>query len=559
MTGAETVGPVPIGRRGPAGTVIADSPNGQVPSVYTSDDLSRPAAAEPFRSILFSNVADEPSAEPDEPAFFTDLNLDQLISAVLAGREAYNLRPFFYLPLTSAHAVRYRQEVLRDLEHGELRDGVASFGGKMQDMRECLAHASKLHHRLQQERLCLDAASIYCDAVLSLESDLAGPGISSAGLLAFRDYIVGYTRSAGFTGLLSQADAIDDWLAQIWYCLRIKGSKIRVSQYEQQADYSDDVRATFRKFEQGETTDYRSKFPSLLDLDDVEAGILERVALLNPEPFAALSAFCQEHQAYADSVISRFDREIQFFLAYLDYLTPLQAAGLSFCCPEVSSRSKAESARDAFDLVLAAKLVAARRPVVCNDIELAGPERLLVVTGPNQGGKTTYAREFGQLHYLASIGCPVPGREARIFLPDRIFTHFEREEDIENLSGKLQDELIRLHQILREATVSSIVVLNEILTSTALSDAVALSRRVLEQLTQLDALGICVTFLDELASFSPATVSMVAMVAPDNPAERTFKVLRRRADGFAYAEAVADRHGLSYDRIRARVSSEAGA
>jgi hypothetical protein len=49
------------------------------------------------------------------------------------------------MQLTSVDEVRHRQEVLRDLEHGELREGLGSFGGKMQNMRECLSQASKLH------------------------------------------------------------------------------------------------------------------------------------------------------------------------------------------------------------------------------------------------------------------------------------------------------------------------------------------------------------------------------------------------------------------------------
>jgi DNA mismatch repair protein MutS len=506
-----------------------------------------------FGSILFErDDVDVDGAQ--EPSFFADLNLDQVLASITAGRDEYDLTQFFYAPLRSVAAVEYRHEVFRDLEQDEVRGAVRAFADRMQRMRRHLGPAKKQRYKHEKERWFLDAAAIYCDAIPALARALVELDLGSRGFQRLRGYVTRYTASERFTSLAAETRNVLEGLARVKYSVRIKGARVTVNTYQGERDYSAEVESTFERFRQGAVDDHRFNLPDSGSMDHVEARIAELVARLYPGAFQALDDFCTRHSDFLDSAIARFDREVQFYLAYLEYTERLAAAGSAFCYPTVSASSKASSAEEAFDIALAAKLASERSAVTRNDFSLRGPERILVVTGPNQGGKTTFARMFGQLHYLAGLGLPVPARSARLFLPDRLFTHFEREEDIATLRGKLDDELVRLRDILEQATGDSVLILNEILTSTTLNDAIYLGTEVLKQIIELGSLAVCVTFVDELASRSEATVSMVATVLPDDPAKRTYKIVRAPADGRAYAWAIAEKYGLTSDLIRSRIA-----
>lgn len=520
-------------------------------------DSRRPAASPArvgrFESVLYDREGIH-LAGTREPTYFADLNLDQVVEAITANRDEYDLTGFFYAPLRSAAAVEYRHDVFRDLEQDEVRGAVRAFAGQMKRVRQHLGLAEKLRYAYEKERWFLDGVELYCEAVPSLAGALADLELDSDGLQGLRDYLAGYSASERFTSLAAEARSVREALARVKYTVRINGARVTVSAYQDEPDYSAEVETTFARFRQGEVEDRLVKLVDSGAMDHIEARIAALVARLYPAPFQALDDFCTRHSGFLDPTIARFDREVQFYIAYLEHMERLAGAGTAFCYPTVSATSKAISAEEAFDLALAAKLAAEGSTVVRNDFFLRGPERILVVTGPNQGGKTTFARMFGQLHYLASLGLPVPARSASLFLPDTLFTHFEREEDIETLRGKLDDELVRLRDILEEATGDSVVILNEILTSTTLDDAIDLGTQVLKQIIELGSLAVCVTFVDELTSLGEATVSMVANVAADDPAERTYKIVRAPADGRAYAWAIAEKYGLTSDLVRRRIA-----
>jgi hypothetical protein len=509
-----------------------------------------------FVSLLDGRTATPPAAGAADDAVMADLNLDQVVKAVAGEREQRDLiiEVLSQVPAEVA-TVRYRHEVFRDLEDPDLLRAAGHFAEQMRKVRVHLGQLSAMHSAAQREGWFLDAAAIYCDAVSALAAALTSAPVASRALRAFGDYLGAYVESARFTGLASDAAARRDELARLMYQVRIKGPRVEVSRYDGEPDYSAEIEKTFERFQQGAAKDYRVRYRTWPGMTHVGAQIAALVARLFPEEFTALRDFCQRHAAFADPVISQFDRELQFYLAYLDYVRPLRSAGLGFCYPELTGDSKEILARDTFDLALAARLVPAGKPVITNDVHLSGRERVIVVSGPNQGGKTTFARTFGQLHHLAAAGCPVPGTAARLFAFDRIFTHFEREEDLSDMTGKLENDLLRIQKALLEATPRSIVIMNEIFTSTTVSDARFLGEKVMAKVIDLDLLCVYVTFVDELASMGPTVVSMASTITPDNPAERTYKVVRKPADGLAFALAIADKHRVTYRQLIERLTS----
>ncbi len=509
----------------------------------------------PFASIL-EPPGEAPPATPDATlaAVFHDLNFDQIVTGATEGRAPYDLAGFFGHLLSRASSVAYRHEVLRDLERPEVRSAIDAFATAMRSVRARIAQADKLRQPFQQASWRLDATIEYANATETLTAALGQAPIASAGLRSLREYLTGYLESAAYRSFAVTNRTLATELDRVHYGVFVLKSRVTVQPFQDEADYSAEVAATFERFQQTTAADHRvARRDPYPEVNHVEEQILLRVAPLFPQVFARLTEFERQHREFLDATVVRFDREVQFYLGYLDAIAPLRKAGLEFCYPEVVEDSKEETATATFDLALARQLHRGGAAIVPNDFALHGAERILVVSGPNQGGKTTFARTFGQLHLLAALGLLVPGRDVRLALVDRVLAHFEREEHMEDLRGKLLDELVRVREIFERLTARTVVVFNESFSTTTVEDAEFLGSRVLEELVRRDVLAVYVTFLDELSRLGPATVSMVSTVVPDDPARRTFHILRQRADGRAYALVVANQYGLSEDRIRERV------
>ncbi len=510
-----------------------------------------------FESILFPPGAAIGSSEKTiMPDSFKDLNLDQVSEAALEAAKDADLSPYWYAPLSDRAVIRYRQDVLRDLEDRSREDALAAFSTavwrlslRAHQLTEALTGKDGWDDNHYTRGRFLECVLDYADAVESLDAFLRGASLRAAGLVAFREHVSAYIGAGSFARMAARARALREAFDKIQYCMLLQNGTVKVRQYEGQKEARPDIEETFARFRQKDAQDYRQKLYRGPGTTHIEAAVLGMLARYDPDEFTALTDFSRTYIDFLDAKIVRFAREIQFYLGWIAYIRPMREAGLPFCYPDFTDSPSEILFAESFDVALARRVAP-----VTNDFAFAFPERIAVVTGPNQGGKTTFARMVGQLHHLAAIGLCVPGTRARLFLCDRVLTHFERQESLATLNGKLMDELVRLKAVLSRATPRSLVIVNEIFSSTTLADALDLGGRMMRALCALKIPVVLVTFLDELASFSPEVASLMSTVDPDDAARRTYKVVRRAADGLAYALQIAARHRLTYETLKGRLA-----
>lgn len=503
-------------------------------------------------SILFRDP-DSVVLETTLPDYASDLLLDQVIAQIIKGADQYDLLPYFATRLTDVREVTYRQDVFRDLQDQGLTKAFVDYGEAMHLARTRLAQARKLYELFRQAWV-LAAGEAYAAAIDALSTALAAAPLRSDALRDLRAYVSDYAAGPVMSRLRADSASIRVRMDAITYALQLSGDRITVQPYDAEPDLSTHVLATFEKFSRGAVQDYRTKIQNWPATNHIEARILGLVAVLHPDEFADLERFGAEFAGVLDPVLLAVERDVQFYLVVARHEARLEAGGVDFTTPTIGEGATQVDVRGTVDVALALKVIGEHRPPVRNDVTLRDGERIFVVSGPNQGGKTTFARTVGQLFHLAALGCRVPGTQARLFLPDAIYTHFEHPEDVRSLRGKLQDELIRVHRILESSTARSVVILNEFLNSTTLEDALELGTRIMDRLIDLDVLAVYVTFVDELASRGPSVVSLMSQVEPENPAVRTFKVVRQPANGMAYAAAIARKYRVDYEHLRKRVT-----
>lgn len=217
--------------------------------------------------------------------------------------------------------------------------------------------------------------------------------------------------------------------------------------------------------------------------------------------------------------------EMGFYICCLNLRDQLLQKQAACCLPVPSPRGGPElAARGLYDICLQ---LGSGALVISNDVE-ANNRSLLVITGANRGGKSTFLRSIGAAQLMMQCGMFVPAESFQASICSSVFTHFKREEDVTMKSGKLDEELNRMSGIIDKITPRGMVLFNESFASTNEREGSEIARQIVQALQEMRIRVVYVTHMFDLAqSFYQRNDEHALFLRAERLAdgERTFRVI----------------------------------
>ena len=188
--------------------------------------------------------------------------------------------------------------------------------------------------------------------------------------------------------------------------------------------------------------------------------------------------------------------EVAFYIGCTNLRERLVQKDAPTCWPSVLAASQRQHVfTGLFDVCLALSL---ERSVVGNEAD-AGRKELVIITGANQGGKSTFLRSIGLAQLMMQCGMFVPARAFCANVCESLFTHFRREEDVAMKSGKLDEELARMSEIVSQLRPNAMILFNESFAATNEREGSEIARQIVRALLESHIKVFFVTHLYEFA------------------------------------------------------------
>lgn len=507
------------------------------------------------------------------PQYMEDINVDQIISFITKHYTSYHLDEY-YLVLPDEATKKKRKTIWRDLRIDAVYQSMKELLKADEQIEKQRSLERDCTYRYQSMKLYLDSCYIYFQTLRNLQSSLQSDAVQSEGLKDLLERVNQTFFSEEAIELEKEVNEIVESYHQISFtvCFDVAKEKKRTGLItNKKLDVVRIVTSQKDKDMNTRSQNYQEKianllrfpldllqdsmpFPSEKEINELERSILKILCKSNPEPFTKMEKLYRKGKEYYNPEFKKLTRECAFYVSYIEFVLSMQRLG--YLMTEAEQKGEQFSVINGYDLALVLQSMEHGGKVVSNNFEYRNKERFFVVTGPNQGGKTTFARMLGQQVYFAQMGFLIPASYGCIPNFDAIYSHFAKDEAKELGAGKLKEELLRLGPIIdvikSEQSEKVFVIINELFTTAATYDAVLMGHKVIDYLCGHNCYGVYVTHVRELAEGREEIASLTAEVQDDAYRTRTYKITRHPSS-LGHAQSLAYRYGLTYEQMKRRM------
>ncbi len=432
-----------------------------------------------------------------------DFNLD-ILFRTMAREDVLILekvRKVVMIPLTTPEEILYRQEVLQELYH---------FSYLAEGMYECAQRQEKALQKYKEEKERFYSQSTRkIGEIMETLAYLAQGQEELIGLQKLLEEYADRMQSEGLKNLLVRLKAkpleeIGTKLKEMEFfvsggeigCTVQFGGGMKMDQVL--VNYCDSkkrhgVQSTLRGFQK-----FYNKFVKKNTIP-INSNVVLR------EEVEHLKEFFVEHmlkmfRPYLGEMMAFFEHfieEVAFYMGVLQFMKRMKEIGIPLTMPVPSPAGKRDTAfENLFELSMAIYM---QYMPVGNDLTIKD-NVLTLITGANQGGKSTFLRSYGIAQILMQCGMPVPATSFRVPVYHQIFTHFTRRESEKMDSGRLQEELKRMSEMVGAAGPDSLFLLNESFASTTEKEGARIAEAILRAFYEKGITTMMVTHLYQLAS-----------------------------------------------------------
>ncbi len=524
-----------------------------------------------------------------------DLSLDFIVSAITKDEFEQNIIKQLMTQIEcSEELIKYRCDVFEDfLRIPKLRSNLTSLLEMLGELREIEkfkkdSDASSLWQLVNRMR----EINRYIDCIKELRSTLDGMDIRSQGLITLRELVGKIYEDGSFEPLQQDMEELfkkvrqlrsvtigvnlDDMLRPVRAgILSLNGKEFtdsgvlkRFMAMSAKKDGSgiqpNDDYAHLKTFHAAASKEFKLAYddtPTGADrLSDsikfVVTDILDKIT-------RNIKDVLRKHVNVSGYAFISLIPEIIFYIRWAELIEKIQAKGLPLCKAEILPvEERCIRTRDIYNLKLAIKIVSGEElKIVTNDLDFDDDiGRIFILTGPNRGGKTTITQALGIAVLMAQCGIYVPCSSLKLSPCDNIYTHFPADENETVDLGRLGEESSRLAEIFSKATSKSMLLLNESLATTNVTEGMYIATDVLKAMRYLGVRCIFNTHMHELAAnvdkmnqAVKGSSKIESMVTGVEKGQRSFKVSVNPPQGLSYAKDIAQQYGVTFEKIKSTI------